>query len=142
MPFLSGLTRKEKVMLIEFLAHSLTEETDTYDINKEKLMQTLYTFQNFTSGWDGNNALPLQPLSVNNFRGAISLCEDSALEGWQLSPETNGTLMLTSEDGNVGINIGDATYSYFNIDNGNLTGESNIAFNPESVAKIIKQFAA
>lgn len=141
MPFLSGLSRKEKVMVIEFLAHSLTDETGNDDANKEKLLQTLYTFQEYTNGWDGNSALPLQPLCVNNFRGVISLCEDSELGGWQLSPETNGTLMLTNKDGNVGINIGDATYSYFKISNGELSGESHVAFNPNTVADIIKNIA-
>lgn len=140
MPFLAGLSRKEKVMVIEFLAHSLTEE-GVNDVNKEQLMQTLYTFQEYSDGWDGNDALPLQPLSVSNFRGAISLCDDSVLGGWQLSPETNGTLMLTTKDGNTGINIGDATYSYFHINDGNLSGESNIAFNPNAVADIIKEFS-
>lgn len=141
MPFLSGLSRKEKVMLIEYLAHSLKEDASTDDVNKEKLMQTLYTFQEYVNGWDGNNALPMQPLCVNNFRGAISLCEDSELGCWLLSPETNGTLMLTKKDGNAGINIGDATYSYFQINDGNVSGESNIAFSPDAVADIIKKFA-
>ena len=141
MPFLSGLSRKEKVMLIEFLAHSLTNEAEADDVNKEKLLQTLYTFQEYEDGWDGNNALPLQSLSVNNFRGAISLCEDSELSGWQLSPETNGTLMLTTKNGNAGINIGDATYSYFRINDGILSGQSNIAFNPNVVAGLIKKIA-
>lgn len=141
MPFLSGLSRKEKVLVIEFLAHSLTYETDKDNVNKEKLMQTLYTFQEYSSGWDGGSALPLQPLCVNNFRGVVSLCEDSELCGWQLSPETNGTLMLTNRDGKVGINIGDATYSYFKISDGELSGESHVAFNPNTVADIIKDIA-
>lgn len=141
MPFLSGLSRKEKVLVIEFLAHSLTVEAGADDVNKEKLLQMLYTFQEYTNGWDGCEALPLQPLSVNNFRGAISLCSDSDLSGWQLSPEANGTIMLTYKDGSAGVNIGDETYSYFQIADGSLMGESNLAFNPDTVAGIIKRLA-
>lgn len=142
MPYLSGLSRKEKVMVIEFLAHSLTVEDNTENKNKERLLQQLYTFQDYKEGWDELNALPLQPLCVNNFRGAISLCDDSDLSGWNLTPETNGTLMLTTHDGTVGINIGDATFSYFHISDGNVSGENNIAFHPNRVAEIIKKTAA
>lgn len=142
MPFLTGLSRKEKVMVIEFLANSLANDDPKDDANKEALLQQLYSFQNFEEGWDGLVALPLQPLSVNNFRGAISLCDDSDLLGWTLSPETNGTLMLTTQDGTAGINIGDATFSYFQIVDGNVSGESSVAFNPSRVAEIIKKIVA
>lgn len=141
MPFLTGLSREEKIMVIEFLAHSLATEVLSDNKNKETLLSQLYALQDYQKGWDGAEALPLQPLSVNNLRGAMSLCEDSALSGWQLSPEKNGTLMLTAHDGNAGINIGDATYSYFKIVDDTVSGESNIAFNPNSVATIIKELA-
>lgn len=141
MPFLTGLSREEKIMVIEFLAHSLATEGRKENKNKEALLKQLYAIQDFQNGWDGADALPLQPLSVNNLRGAMSLCEDSVLSGWQLSPEKNGTLMLTARDGNAGINIGDATYSYFKIVDDDVYGESNLAFNPNNVAAIIKELA-
>lgn len=141
MPFLSGLSRKEKVMVIEFLVNSLADDVRTNDVNKEALLQQLYTCQDYEEGWNGVDALPLQPLSVSNFRGAISLCEDSELKGWQLSPEVNGTIMLTYHTGNAGVNIGDETFSYFQITDGNVSGESGVAFNPNTVANVIKKIS-
>lgn len=128
-------------MVINFLVASLEDKRADNDKNKETLIEQLYKFQDYAEGWDGLEALPLQPLSVNNLRGAISICDDAVLAGWTLTPETNGTLMLTSNDGMAGINIGDATFSYFQIIDGNVHGESNVPFNPNVVADLIGRIA-
>lgn len=70
-----------------------------------ELLERLSDFQEYETGWDGDNALPLNHLAVRNFKNLLMESDDSDLLGWALFPAANGTLLFQNKNRKSGINI-------------------------------------
>ena len=98
------------------------------------LLEQLSDFQEYEAGWDGFSALPLNKTVVKNFKNVLAKASDDVLAGWYLSPETNGTLLISRADENAGINLGTHEFSYFIIaDSGEVNGENHVKYSTRNI---------
>ncbi len=103
------------------------------------LLRQLSDFQEYTTGWDGEDASPLERSTVKNFKAVLNDSKDEDLQGWTISPETNGTLLLQSLTHNAAINIGNDAFSYYIKRGGKIEGENAVAFSSKSVLNIMRK---
>lgn len=104
------------------------------------LLEQLSDFQEYEAGWDGFGALPLNKTVVKNFKNVLAKASDDVLTGWYLSPETNGTLLISRTDENAGINLGIHELSYFVItDGGEVNGENHVKYSTRNLLETLKK---
>ena len=125
------------VAFIKSLTHEHLEEEK--GIAYMALLEQLSDFQEYQKGWDGDEALPLHTKVVRNFKSVLQKCNEKALTGWHISPETNGTLLFENAKCDAGINIGVKDFSYFIIKDGNVTGENRVRFSVSAILKTMKK---
>ena len=103
------------------------------------LLKQLSDFQEYEHGWDGAEALPLNKKVVKNIKSVLTKTTDDMLTGWMLSPETNGTILLKRDDSKAAINLGTCDFSYFLIDNGQVSGENGVKFTVKNIQNVLKK---
>jgi len=120
------------------LEEVLREEASTKMREQFRLKKDLEHFATFTDNWDGEGGQPLQESSLHNFETLLPLLSVRALCGIDISPENNGTLLITSKTKEAGVNIGNNTYTYYSIVDGQVDGESHLAFDTDKVLEQIE----
>lgn len=128
----------KKVIANLLLDEALREEASTKMKEQFRLKKDLEHFSTFTEDWDGEGGVPLQEASLQNFEILLPLLSVRALQGIEISPENNGTLLITSKSREAGVNIGNNTYTYYSIENGQVKGESQLAFDADRVLEQIE----
>ena len=62
----------------------------------------------------------------DNFSHVLEVIDKHLLQGLTIYPETNGTLLIDCTKREAGISLGDERFSYYEIDNGKVTGENGM----------------
>ena len=104
------------------------QERKTYLGNVDRLYQRLLQVSKLQQGWDGYNALPVNSQVIDNMHVVLDNCDSTQLQGWQIFPEINGTILLQNSVRRAGINLGDKTFSYFIINGNNVDGDDSKSF--------------
>ena len=120
----------------------LTKSNESSNVRGQiytEMLERLSDFQEYETGWDGDDALPLSRQVVKNFKAVLQKSRDSELEGWTFFPSANGTLLLQNKERKSGINIGTRGYSYYEIIDGEVKGENNLRFSPKSVIETMRR---
>ena len=105
--------------------------------NLERLTQKLQQIETLENGWDGEDALPVNPDILEFVRHLFNRCKPSDLADWMLFPNVNGTVLLQKE--NAGISIGKEEFSFFAETEDEDIGEDNVPLSIDAVKSIIKQ---
>lgn len=98
------------------------------------------SIQRYQRGWDGEDALPLNPQVIDNFRQVLNKTDVSALANIRISPEDNGSLSIEAINCQAGLSLGKEAYSYYHIVDCHALGEDNVPFTPESVSQLLSSF--
>lgn len=86
---------------------------------KNRIISRILTFkEELKEGWNGNDELPMEDLSVANALAAVEATTSEELEKWTVFPSTNGTILFSPLDNFIaGISIGNDEFSYAAIGN-------------------------
>ena len=123
--YVRGITKKENLAL-------------TLSGDALRLWKRTEELATLPAGWDGAEAMPMQKKAVQNVQRLIKAGLSSDFRDWVLFPDDNGTLLMQSKDGTARISIGNNSYSFVGIKEGNIkTGES-MKFTPASVLKTLR----
>ncbi|MBR3713811.1 MAG: hypothetical protein IKO56_01065 [Alphaproteobacteria bacterium] len=114
-------------------------ESKTYLGNVDRLYQRLLQVSKLQQGWDGYNALPVNSQVIDNMHVVLDNCDSTQLQGWQIFPEINGTILLQNSVRRAGINLGDKTFSYFIINGNNVDGDDSKAFSVSLFLNVLNE---
>jgi len=115
------------------------QERKTYLGNVDRLYQRLLQVSKLQQGWDGYNALPVNSQVIDNMHVVLDNCDSTQLQGWQIFPEINGTILLQNSVRRAGINLGDNTFSYFIIKGNNVDGDDSKAFSVSLFLNVLNE---
>lgn len=115
------------------------QERKTYLGNVDRLYQRLLQVSKLQQGWDGYNALPVNSQVIDNMHVVLDNCDSTQLQGWQIFPEINGTILLQNSVRRAGINLGDNTFSYFIIKGNNVDGDDGKAFSVSMFLNVLNK---
>jgi len=143
---LKGLSNNVKTQLVRKLKKSLLVKQDkdeSYDETVQvayfELLKKLNTYKNYTAGWDGENAVPLSKKVIQNFNLVLEHIDRRLLVGLTIYPEINGSLLVDSQKREAGISLGETHFSYYEIENGVVSGEDKIPFSVDEFSRIVTQ---
>lgn len=146
---LKDLDETLKVQLVARLRKSLAAkkeaEVSVTDEAKKAyvvMLDKLKTYKAYPVGWDGDDAVPLTSQVVSNFSHLLEVIDKQLLVGLTIFPETNGTLLIDCTNKEAGISLGNDKFSYYEIKDGQVTGENGIDFSVQAITKVIKKIAA
>ncbi len=114
-------------------------ERKTYLGNVDRLYQRLLQVSKLQQGWDGYNALPVNSQVIDNMHVVLENCDSTQLQGWQIFPEINGTILLQNSVRRAGINLGDKTFSYFIISGNNVDGDDSKVFSVSLFLNVLNE---
>jgi len=114
-------------------------ERKTYLGNVDRLYQRLLQVSKLQQGWDGYNALPVNSQVIDNMHVVLDNCDSTQLQGWQIFPEINGTILLQNSVRRAGINLGDKTFSYFIIKGNNVDGDDSKSFSVSLFLNVLNE---
>jgi len=114
-------------------------ERKTYLGNVDRLYQRLLQVSKLQQGWDGYNALPVNSQVIDNMHVVLDNCDSTQLQGWQIFPEINGTILLQNSVRRAGINLGDKTFSYFIINGNNVDGDDSKLFSVSLFLNVLNE---
>lgn len=97
-------------------------------------------YQHYEKGWDGEEALPLTPKVIDNFKEVLKSGDRETLSGIRIFPEDNGTLLIESKTSSAGLSLGNDTFSHYVIVNGHALGENHVPYSPQAVLQVIASF--
>ncbi|MBQ3784444.1 MAG: hypothetical protein II838_13565 [Lachnospiraceae bacterium] len=129
------------------VGHSLMDEASREDAGIKlreqfRLKKDLELFETYQDNWDGEGGKPLNPDVVLNFEKLLPLLSSRCLTQIDVCPENNGSLLLMWRDKEAGINIGSTTYTYYQTNGSEVSGESHLPFNIDDVLKQAEKIAA
>lgn len=112
-----------------------SKDNKEYLLNRlEKLHDTLHEV------WDGYGALPVESASYENTKRVIKCMPCGCAEHWNLFPNTNGTIILSANDGkSASINIGNKDFSYFAIGDDGKYVKGKKEFSIDEIKNALKQ---
>lgn len=114
-------------------------ESKTYLGNVDRLYQRLLQVSKLQQGWDGYNALPVNSQVIDNMHVVLDNCDSTQLQGWQIFPEINGTILLQNSVRRAGINLGDKAFSYFIINGNNVDGDDSKSFSVSLFLNVLNE---
>ena len=129
----------KRIVANRLLEEALREEASIKMEEQFRLKKELEQFSTFDNDWDGEGGIPLREASLRNFELLLPLLSVRTLRGIDISPENNGTLLVTSKVKEAGVNIGDNTFTYYLIENGKVEGESQLTFDTDRVLEQIER---
>ena len=146
---LKDLDENLKIQLVTRLKKSLsaknvTEASVTDEAQKAYvvILEKLRSYKTYPAGWDGEDAIPLTNQVITNFSQLLETIDKQLLIGLTIFPETNGTLLIDCIDKEAGISLGNDKFSYYEIKDGQVTGENGIDFSVQAITQVIKKIAA
>lgn len=146
---LKDLDESLKIQLVTKLKNSLfvnpiAESAVTDEAQKAciVMLDKLKAYKAYPAGWDGEDAVPLTPQVIENFSHVLEVIDKQLLVGLTIFPETNGTLLIDCVGKEAGISLGNDKFSYYEVKDGHVTGENEIAFSVQAIAQVIKKIAA
>lgn len=78
-------------------------QSEVYEEHLKALKKKMADISLLGEDWDGYEAEPVNPITLKNFKKALSACKPSDFADWTLSPNTNGTLLLERDEAAVSI---------------------------------------
>jgi len=137
MAYLHSITITPETML------SLSEQLrfEAHNLHISKTLRRLDQLESLRYDWDGNGATPVDKEVIANMHSVIKHSEDKDWSIWVISPETNGTLNITSKNQMSSISLGIKEFSFYSFSaDGEKTG-SHLPFSPEAFVKTMRQIA-
>ena len=146
---LKDLDEGLKIQLVTRLKKSLSAKRGTDSVVSDEaqkayvmMIDKLKAYKAYPAGWDGENAVPLTNHVVENFSQVLEAIDKQLLIGMTIFPETNGTLLIDCTDKEAGISLGNEKFSYYEIKDGQVTGENDIDFSVNAFTQVIKKIAS
>lgn len=96
--------------------------------------------QRYEKGWDGEEALPLAPQVIDNFKEVLKSGDRETLSSIQIFPDDNGTLLIESKAKAAGLSLGSDAFSHYVIVNGHVSGKNHVPYSPKAVLNAITSF--
>lgn len=107
---------------------------------RQNLLFRLEELKAQPANWDGYGADPLQEASYRNMLAAINNTPQEAMNHWILFADTNGTLLLTTDnDMLASLSIGDKYFSYVAMVDENHKLQGQETFTPAAFAIVISR---
>ena len=119
----------------------MEHQTKPYLGNVGRLYERLLAVSQLKQGWDGYNALPVNRQVIDNMHVVLDNCDSAQLQGWQIFPEINGTILLQNNIRRAGINLGDKTFSYFIISGNTVDGDDSKSFSVSLFLNVLKKLS-
>jgi len=91
--------------------------------------------------WDGNGATPVDREVIANMLSVVKHSEDKDWSFWVISPETNGTLNITSKNQMSSISLGIKEFSFYSFSADGEKIGSHLPFSPEAFVQTMRQIA-
>ena len=86
-----------------------------------------------------NNPTTFAEQERKTYLGNVDRLYSTQLQGWQIFPEINGTILLQNSVRRAGINLGDNTFSYFIINGNNVDGDDSKAFSVSLFLNVLNE---
>ena len=106
-----------------------------------RLWNRMHELSTLPAGWDGGDALPMQEKTVKNVQRLIKAGVNSDFKDWVLFPDDNGTVLMQSKNGEASISIGNNSYSFVYLKNGELKAGESVRFSPSAVLRTMRNIA-
>ena len=120
---------------------AMMAEESAHNLHISKTLRRLDQLESLRYDWDGNGAAPVDREVIANMHSVIKHSVDKDWSFWIISPETNGTLNITSKKQMSSISLGIKEYSFYSFSaDGEQTG-SHLPFSPEAFVKTMRQIA-
>ncbi len=123
----------------ERVARRLTLEVTGKNLSKS--FARLDHLASLEENWDGEGALPISRIVINNVKSVLAISDDKDWDEWLIGPDTNATLSLQSKTTRAAISIGTEEFSYYAKINGKRYGESHVMFNPEAFLDVMRKIS-
>lgn len=107
-----------------------------------RLKKDLELFATYKDNWDGEGGKPLDHNAISNFEAVLPLLSSRCLLQIDVCPENNGSILLMWRNKEAGINIGSSSYTYYQTNGNEVSGESHLPFNVDDVIEKAEKFAA
>ena len=137
MAYLHSITITPETML------SLSDQLrfEAHNLHISKALRRLDQLESLCYDWDGNGATPVDREVIANMHSVIKHSEDKDWNSWVISPESNGTLNITSKKQMSSISLGIKEFSFYSFSaEGEKTG-SHLPFSPEAFVMTMRQIA-
>ena len=137
MAYLHSITITPETML------SLSDQLrfEAHNLHISKTLRRLDQLKNLRYDWDGNGATPVDREVIANMHSVIKHSEDKDWSFWVISPETNGTLNITSKKQMSSISLGIKEFSFYSFSADGEKTCSHLPFSPEAFVKTMRQIA-
>lgn len=114
-------------------------DVNNYSSGAQVLYRKLRDISSLKQGWDGYNAAPVNKQVIDNMLVVLANCDGSQLNGWNIFPEVNGTILLQNYPRRAGINLGDNSFSYFWMNGNQVNGDDNHPFSASIFINVLKK---
>ncbi len=85
-------------------------------------------------------AMPISDTTYNNVLSVLTQCNDFSLNDWTIEPDTNGTVLLVSDNGDSVINIGESKYSFSMTLNAKETKQNAQNFDAKGIVELLNRY--
>lgn len=108
------------------------------DDEKSRIKVALDKLSFLKTGWDGLDALPVSKRVLHNVSLILLTSNNQDWKNWTIEPNINGTVLLRSISRKAGISIGSDTFSYYQKEDGNITGKDAVDFSATAVLTVMR----
>ena len=135
MAYLHSIRLSPEVM--ESLGHQLIFEAKNEHIGTA--LRRLEQISALEYDWDGYGAPQINKTVLDNLKKVINASEDKDWVEWVISPETQGTLCITSKNQTASISLGINEFSYYSFSMFGEKAESHVPFTPTAFLNTMKK---
>ena len=142
MNYLHGIriTSEEKRSIGERLLKEAQREEAIVRMNEQyRLMKDMETFAAYENNWDEEGGFPLTEQVKRNFDILLPNLSNKCLKNIQISPESNGTILIECTNQEAGVNLADTEYSYYIIRGNHVVGENNVPFDVDTLTEKLEE---
>lgn len=137
MAYLHSISITPETMLS--LSKQLKFEAQNQHISK--VLRRLDQIAALEYDWDGYGGMPVAKEVIANMHSILKSSKDKDWSDWVISPETNGTLCMTTKSQTASVSLGINEFSYYSFSVlGELSG-THIPFTPDAFVKVMRQIS-
>ncbi len=142
MNYLHGIriTSEDKRSIGEMLIKEALREEAIVRMNEQyRLMKDMEIFAAYKDNWDGEGGYPLTEQVKRNFDVLLPNLSPKCLRRIQISPESNGTILIECTNQEAGVNLADNNYSFYIIQGNHVSGENNVPFDVDTLTEKLEE---
>ena len=118
------------------------EDAQTKLQEQFRIKKDLDLFATYKENWDGEGGLPVSTEALKNVESLLPYLSSRCLLQIDIYPENNGSLLIMWRTKEAGINIGNDTYTFYQINDNEVDGKSHLPFNIDDVIETAEKIAA